>query len=158
MGVWKTRIGNVVVKRYPFIVKNRCRSASLQTPYCADVRNRRLKSPRLFNFPSSRRSTLTVHRSSLIVLILLSKYFNMRQSTCLWPFLHQKRDFHKTPQLGVSNIEEKKFSPTGNIFFPSWALFSAQLGVFLLIAHYNTEKTMSYCKSFSSKWQSIRLK
>ena len=35
--------------------------------------------------------------------VLLSKYFNVRQSTCLWPFSHQKRDFHKTPQLGVSN-------------------------------------------------------
>ena len=83
--------------------------------------------------------------------VLLSKYFNVRQNACLWPFPHQNRDFHKTPQLG------KIFSPTGNIFFPSWALFSAQLGVFLLIAHYNTEKMMSYCKSFSSKWQSIRL-
>ena len=33
----------------------RCRFASLQTPYCADVRDRGLESPRLFMFTSSRR-------------------------------------------------------------------------------------------------------
>ena len=51
----------------------------------------------------------------------------------------------------------EKNSPTGNIFFPSWALFPAQLGVSLLIALYDTEKRMSCCKIFSGVWQPIRL-
>ncbi len=45
---------------------------------------------------------------------------------------------------------EKKFFPVGNIFFPNWALFPVQLGVFRLSRYRLPIYASRICKDFLS--------
>ena len=95
----------------------RCRFASLQTPYCADVRDRGLESPRLFMFTSSRRPSFGCPKC------------HPAPFKSSWPYLNTKNK-RCSRWANANNLFDSVLSVHGSISHPDHTSFKIIKDVF----------------------------